>query len=53
MSWDQFLGILREAKDIAEREASRPPVACPNDGEPLLDVGNGVLFCRFDGWQYP
>lgn len=29
----------------------RPPVACPNDGEPLEAV-NGVLHCRYDGWTY-
>lgn len=34
-----------------------PPVACPNDGTPLLG-GPGTdptveLFCPFDGWQFP
>ena len=32
------------------------PVACPNDGEPLLagpPQYPTVLYCRFDGWRYP
>ena len=34
-------------------------MACPNDGQPLLnaptgDSGSGVeLYCPYDGWQYP
>lgn len=33
------------------------PAACPNDGQPLLQ-GPGtdpsvILFCPFDGWQFP
>lgn len=49
MSWEQLLDITREARRLAEAEQSQPPVACPNDGEPLALV-NGVLHCPFDGW---
>lgn len=50
-SWYQLLDILREAEDIARAEASRPPAACPNDGEPLAAGPDGRLFCVFDGWR--
>lgn len=55
-----FLAIM--AEQIADemqpgygREA--PPLACPNDGQPL-EPGDPmdptvILFCKFDGWQYP
>lgn len=51
--WDQLLAIRKEA--IAEFRADRrnPPVACPNDGEPLTSRGDGKLRCRFDGWEWP
>lgn len=29
------------------------PVACPNDGEPLRTGPDGILFCPYDGWQFP
>lgn len=50
MSWDQLLAIGRD--NAAERRLERrePPVACPNDGEPLESGPRGELHCRFDGW---
>lgn len=49
-SWYGLLDILRDAAlDRAQQRATRP-VACPNDGEPLL-THNGVLYCPFDGWK--
>lgn len=51
MSWDQYLSIAKEAAQIRTEERSRPPTACPNDGEPLTTGPDGKLFCRFDGWR--
>lgn len=53
MSWQQLLDIYHEAADEHRAERSRPPVACPNDGEPLTAGPDGTLFCKFDGFQYP
>lgn len=53
MAWDQLVGILEEARTLDREEAARAPEDCPVDGTPLVDAGNGVLFCTFDGWQYP
>lgn len=50
MSWEQLLAIGREAAEIAREEKTRPPTACPNDGEPLTVAPDGTLTCRFDGW---
>ena len=52
MSWEQLLDIAREAALERERASSEPPVACPNDGEPLEKGPGGVLHCRFDGWTW-
>ncbi len=51
MSWEQLLSIRSEQIEAC-RESEAPPVACPNDGTPLESGPGGVLFCRFDGWQY-
>lgn len=53
MSWYQLIDITREGLELRRDELSRPPEACPNDGEPLVAGPRGVLFCRFDGYQYP
>lgn len=51
MSWEELVSIYREAEATKRDEESRPPVACPNDGEPLVPGPDGRLFCRFDGWR--
>lgn len=51
MSWYELLDIYAEAAQLAADERSRPPQACPNDGEPLEQGPDGLLFCRFDGWR--
>lgn len=51
MSWLQLLDIKRRAESEALAEASNPPVACPNDGEPLKTGPDGQLYCPFDGWR--
>lgn len=51
MSWEQLLDIYSEAVEHERDERSRPPQACPNDGEPLIEGPDGQLFCPFDGWR--
>lgn len=56
MSWWGLDSILKEKAGYVDYYRSIPPVACPNDGEPLTAGPPGqsaVLFCRFDGWTYP
>lgn len=53
MSWESLINVIHEAAAYAQDERSRPPEACPNDGEPLREGPDGTLFCRFDGWRYP
>ncbi len=54
MPWWQLDSILKEDQQLREFYATQPPVACPNDGEPLtVAPDSGELFCRFDGWRYP
>lgn len=58
MSWLQLLDIRRQARLEFERDpyVMGPPVACPNDGEPLIaspPSDPGKWFCPFDGWKYP
>lgn len=50
-SWDSLIGIMAEWRNIARDEATRTPVACPNDGTPLTAGPDGGLFCPFDGWR--
>ena len=51
MSWEQLAAIFREQREEYDRARWEPPVACPNDGEPLIEV-DGVLRCKFDGWTW-
>lgn len=51
--WYGLLAILKERQDIKRQQSSVPPLACPNDGEPLQTTRSGKLICLFDGWEYP
>lgn len=56
MSWWALDSVLKDQAQTADYYRSVPPVACPNDGEPLVPgppSEAGVLFCPYDGWQYP
>ena len=56
MSWNQLLAIIKDAAQEREYWAAAQPQSCPNDGEPLIPSPPGsdsVLFCPFDGFQYP
>jgi hypothetical protein len=53
--WDLY-SVLQEQAACADYYKSTPPVACPNDGTPLLNgppSDSAILFCPFDGWQWP
>lgn len=53
MSYQQLLNIMKQSAQEVVDEKSRPPVACPNDGQPLLrSVKSGQLYCPFDGWVW-
>lgn len=53
MAWEQLLDIAREAAEERRAREAQAPEACPNDGQPLTSGPGGVLFCEFDGYQYP
>lgn len=53
--WDLY-STLQEQAAYAAYYKSQPPVACPNDGTPLLEgppQESSILYCPFDGWQWP
>jgi hypothetical protein len=53
MAWESLLATVKEAIAEYDSERSSPPVACPNDGEPLTGGRDGKLHCGFDGWTWP
>lgn len=53
MSWEQLVDFAREADDERRAREAQRPEACPRDGEPLEQGPGGVLYCPFDGWQWP
>lgn len=57
VSWWQLDSVLKEQAEYAQYYRSQPPVACPNDGQPLEpgppQEPEGSLFCKFDGWTFP
>lgn len=53
--WDLYSTLVEQSQYITYYK-SQPPVACPNDGEPLRlgpSTTPGIWYCPFDGWQYP
>jgi hypothetical protein len=53
--WD-LDSTLKQQAAYVNYYRSTPPVACPHDGEPLRQGPPsmpGILFCKFDGFQYP
>jgi hypothetical protein len=58
-SWWGLDSVFKQNRSEFESFISRPPVACPVDGEPLINApatmaGSGCqLYCKYDGWQYP
>ena len=49
--WDLYSTLALQAEYL-QYYASVPPVACPNDGEPLERDPRGKLRCAYDGWVY-
>lgn len=52
MSWEQIGSIFEQAVAEREDQDSTAPLACPNDGEPLIEDLEGNLRCKFDGWVW-
>lgn len=58
-SWWGLDTVFKQSRQEFEAFVSRPPMACPECGEPLTyapatKAGSGVeRYCKFDGWQYP
>lgn len=58
-SWWGLDTVFKQSRQEFEAYVSRPPMACPNCGEPLTyapatKAGSGVeRYCKYDGWQYP
>ncbi len=53
MGWDLYSTLALQAQ-YEDYYKAQPPVACPNDGEPLRQgppEQPGVLYCVFDGFQ--
>lgn len=49
--WGSLYALNAEFRQFARDEATRQPVACPNDGEPLRTGPDGQLYCKYDGWR--
>lgn len=49
--WYSLLDIYKEADSMMREDLAMTPLACPNDGEPLLAGPNGEIYCPFDGWR--
>jgi hypothetical protein len=50
-SWYGLLDTRQLNAEFQREERSADPVACPNDGEPLLAGPHGGLYCPYDGWR--
>lgn len=50
--WYGLLAIEQEYRDSIAEQRSQPPVACPEDGEPLRSGPNGELHCSWHGGVY-
>lgn len=52
MAYEGLISIYQEAVEEYLLYKNTPPKDCPNDGTTLMENENGVLTCRWDGWQY-
>lgn len=52
MSWEQLVDQAHEAAEERRQANSQPPVACPNDGEPLVER-RGVWHCPGGDYEWP
>jgi hypothetical protein len=54
--WQDLLAISDEIRETRREAAEDEPLACPNDGTPLVEVDTRAgrkLHCKFDGWMWP
>lgn len=51
MPWEDLTVAAERNAEWARQEATTDPVACPDDGQPLVTNVNGILFCPFCGWR--
>lgn len=51
MSWEQLISINEQNAQEVRSFTDAPPVACPNDGEPLSTGPDGQLFCPCGDWR--
>ena len=58
-SWWGLDSVFKHSRAEFDSYVSRPPVACPDDGEPLINApatkaGSGAqLYCKYCFWTYP
>lgn len=52
MSWEQLNSIIKSIDEEQAQLRAQPPIDCPNDGTPLQNGPDGILYCPFDGWRY-
>jgi hypothetical protein len=45
VSWDELIGILKEARTIRDEDRARPVVDCPVCGNRLDEDSKGVKNC--------
>jgi hypothetical protein len=53
---NDLLSTLQSQAQFKSYYDTIPPMACPNDGEPLRQgppSDGNILYCPFDGWKYP
>jgi hypothetical protein len=58
-SWWGLDSVLKQSREEFDEYRSRPPVACPVDGEPLrpppvtVSASGIELWCPYCFWRYP
>jgi hypothetical protein len=58
-SWWALDSVFKQSRREFESYVSRPPMACPKDGEPLTYApatksGSGIeRYCKYCGWSFP
>lgn len=50
MSWEQYISIIAEAKQVYADELAKLPECCPWCATDLDAGPDGTLHCPFDGW---
>jgi hypothetical protein len=53
MAWESLIAVYRQAAEDRRQLDQQPPLACPNDGEPLQPGPQGQLHCPAGDYEYP